>query len=777
MTENVDILTTLYRTSADDDQYEDKEWTIIIEEVTAKGKRKAIAAVPVNVRLFILDLPEHKSELKLKLRPLSPSLKSCSLIILLGSQLVSESSGDDISITSSAATSFAEKVGVADETVADEPRSETTRQIDTTASRIQEWAAQKDAPPPAQSVSEPAAAAKIRPQWRVSAEEEEDSAPPPPPPPHAAKRASRASTESTTAEFRVDSQSRPVPANTATPKSHLNSGTLGRGRSHSPRAPSRDAIPLPVSGETLLSWCQRITNGYSNVKIVDFTKSWRNGLALCAILHTYRPDLIGDYEALDFSERIDGRKSNIRRALDALSMMGINDAPPADDILTPDRKQIELLLHRMRRVFEGCDDGSTPASASDHRISRTFGISETEEKVVAMIAELRNQQHLENAEDYTDVPEDVPATPQRVLASQNPALSQFPTDEIDEADMSNMRFERSNVSITMVTPGVGTIRASTRASPSKRDELRQRARDLLEKSSAQSTPNVRKSSDEEKRREEVRRILNNGNQKDDANETPRVPAIGRPKTNGNRNAGEIPSSSAASLAFDRVKRYGSMRSAELKESLQLMAKQYGYMDTDSTSTSRDALATPTRKCKFTSQWEKDVDDVEGTAEELIRIDERISDINAQADVIQDKIRQTEVGSSEEEMLTASYLELTNERNTLVHRQDYYNIIATLRQVTAQIDELSRRVDEITRNTDDYPRSAEDKATTNQVMEDYRAALETKSKLLEKLSANEEEIQEDFDRLKNLTLDRATRFVRGNEAPVSASKRLIEWWRR
>ncbi|EFO99633.1 hypothetical protein CRE_15859, partial [Caenorhabditis remanei] len=93
-------------------------WTIVIEELNSKGKRKSIAAVPINVRLFILDLPDHKSELKLKLRPLSPHLKSCTLIILLGSTLISEvSAGDDVSITSSAAnSSFVEKTPVTDET-------------------------------------------------------------------------------------------------------------------------------------------------------------------------------------------------------------------------------------------------------------------------------------------------------------------------------------------------------------------------------------------------------------------------------------------------------------------------------------------------------------------------------------------------------------------------------------------------------------------------------------------------------------------------------------
>nr|XP_033806794.1 F-actin-monooxygenase MICAL3 isoform X12 [Geotrypetes seraphini] len=48
----------------------------------------------------------------------------------------------------------------------------------------------------------------------------------------------------------------------------------------------------------LLSWCQRQTDGYRSVNVTDLTMSWKSGLALCAIIHQYRPDLI-DFESLD----------------------------------------------------------------------------------------------------------------------------------------------------------------------------------------------------------------------------------------------------------------------------------------------------------------------------------------------------------------------------------------------------------------------------------------------------------------------------------------------
>jgi hypothetical protein len=46
------------------------------------------------------------------------------------------------------------------------------------------------------------------------------------------------------------------------------------------------------STDKLIEWAQDVTSGYSGVKIINMTTSWRNGLAFCAIIHYYRPDLL-----------------------------------------------------------------------------------------------------------------------------------------------------------------------------------------------------------------------------------------------------------------------------------------------------------------------------------------------------------------------------------------------------------------------------------------------------------------------------------------------------
>ncbi|XP_023222402.1 uncharacterized protein LOC111623901 [Centruroides sculpturatus] len=53
-----------------------------------------------------------------------------------------------------------------------------------------------------------------------------------------------------------------------------------------------------IHPDALLVWCQKQVALYDDIKIIDMTSSWKNGMALCAIIHRYRPDLI-DLRALN----------------------------------------------------------------------------------------------------------------------------------------------------------------------------------------------------------------------------------------------------------------------------------------------------------------------------------------------------------------------------------------------------------------------------------------------------------------------------------------------
>lgn len=42
----------------------------------------------------------------------------------------------------------------------------------------------------------------------------------------------------------------------------------------------------------LLEWCKEITKDYPKCNITNMTTSWSNGIAFCAIIHHFRPDLM-----------------------------------------------------------------------------------------------------------------------------------------------------------------------------------------------------------------------------------------------------------------------------------------------------------------------------------------------------------------------------------------------------------------------------------------------------------------------------------------------------
>uniref|UniRef100_A0A915EMN4 Spectrin beta chain n=1 Tax=Ditylenchus dipsaci TaxID=166011 RepID=A0A915EMN4_9BILA len=90
--------------------------------------------------------------------------------------------------------------------------------------------------------------------------------------------------------------------------------------------------------EALLLWCQRKTVGYPNVKIDNFTSSWRNGMAFSALIHSHRPELI-DFNTINPQDAI----GNLNNAFDiAEKKLDIARLLDAEDVVVshPDEKSI-----------------------------------------------------------------------------------------------------------------------------------------------------------------------------------------------------------------------------------------------------------------------------------------------------------------------------------------------------------------------------------------------------------------------------------------------------
>ncbi|XP_037694940.1 EH domain-binding protein 1-like protein 1 isoform X3 [Choloepus didactylus] len=108
---------------------------------------------------------------------------------------------------------------------------------------------------------------------------------------------------------------------------------------------------LVSSSQSLLEWCQEVTAGYRGVRITNFTTSWRNGLAFCAILHRFYPDKI-DYTALDPLNI----KQNNKQAFDGFAALGVSRLlEPADMVLlsVPDKLIVMTYLCQIRAFCTG----------------------------------------------------------------------------------------------------------------------------------------------------------------------------------------------------------------------------------------------------------------------------------------------------------------------------------------------------------------------------------------------------------------------------------------
>uniref|UniRef100_UPI0037E72D8C EH domain-binding protein 1-like protein 1 isoform X5 n=1 Tax=Semicossyphus pulcher TaxID=241346 RepID=UPI0037E72D8C len=108
---------------------------------------------------------------------------------------------------------------------------------------------------------------------------------------------------------------------------------------------------LVTSSHSLLQWCQEVTQGHKGVKITNFSTSWRNGYAFCAILHHFYPEKI-NYEMLDPYDI----KTNNKKAFDCFAELGISRLmEPSDMVMlaVPDRLIVMTYLNQIRTHFTG----------------------------------------------------------------------------------------------------------------------------------------------------------------------------------------------------------------------------------------------------------------------------------------------------------------------------------------------------------------------------------------------------------------------------------------
>nr|XP_032654338.1 EH domain-binding protein 1-like protein 1 isoform X5 [Chelonoidis abingdonii] len=472
--ENVDIMVTLYR-DPHMEEYEDKEWTFVIEN-ESKGQRKVLASADVNLQRFARPTPAQ-AELKLKLKPRSVKVVAATLQLTLSCVFLREGKATDEDMQSLASLMSVKPsdIGNLDDFADSDEDDEAARRVQhedrssqgtaptgfiqtillgyfTDTSRELNTLAEEEENPSAPGTSRaPAGRATPRgtPREAGSAKEETvrvadtpdaplrdtphpalelvlqgaPPSPPPelmgPPPVSGAGQAGRAGqnmaasgnpmgaagavepgakgemgaqvpdqahkpgTDPSQETGRHDGNPRgeeeekaaalmKQPASGSDTKGRPSDIWMPRAESPVP-APRRKKplLPEPTAptasppeeeppatspglvscSQSLLEWCQNVTAGYRGVRVTNFTTSWRNGLAFCAILHHFHPEKI-NYETLDPL----AIKENNKLAYDGFASLGISRVLELADMVfltVPDKLIVMTYLCQIRAFFTG----------------------------------------------------------------------------------------------------------------------------------------------------------------------------------------------------------------------------------------------------------------------------------------------------------------------------------------------------------------------------------------------------------------------------------------
>uniref|UniRef100_A0A3B4VCQ9 EH domain binding protein 1 n=1 Tax=Seriola dumerili TaxID=41447 RepID=A0A3B4VCQ9_SERDU len=476
--ENIEITVTLFK-DPHAEEFEDKEWTFVIENESPSGRRKALATSSINMKQYASPMPTQ-TDVKLKFKPLSKKVVSATLQFSLSCIFLREGKATDEDMQSLASLMSMKQADIGnlddfeEENEEDEEnrvnQEEKAAKITELINKLNFLEDEDQETPPAMSTNpfdepdddlhpnhlnpfgdpdeeEPPTQPVLRKRVDDDSFYDHDSSNPfsepdepdahtpgnpfeepdqdmdPQPDPEPPKPRQRKGVrpvdmskylyaDTTHNEEEELDESNPFyeprtssPARPPAGGPSLDVGSSQKrrappppgsspGLSPSPPAPKPSAgpdrertqppspVPSPVLGgkpnasQSLLAWCREVTKNYRGVKITNFTTSWRNGLAFCALLHHFRPDII-DYKSLNPQDI----KENNKKAYDGFASLGISRLlEPSDMVLLaiPDKLTVMTYLYQIRAHFSGEELNVVQIEANSNRSTYKVGDFETD---------------------------------------------------------------------------------------------------------------------------------------------------------------------------------------------------------------------------------------------------------------------------------------------------------------------------------------------------------------------------------------------------------------
>ncbi|XP_011333196.1 EH domain-binding protein 1 isoform X7 [Ooceraea biroi] len=326
-------------------ELEDKDWTFVIEDVSVTGKRRHVAAANINMKKYA-TLESSQQQLKLDLKPTSKKIVSATLECTLSCVFLREGKATDEDMQSMASlmsvnnnSDIAPLDDFDNEDIPEDVEEVSVKNLD----EILDISAQLDLMTSSLTESElpstPISVASLSKDDTTPVNDGE----------HFIRDISLTGIGDSLKEKSPMKDNVSVENDKniehSTMRLPLQPLDLKKNDANVPRL--KEITP----GQDLLEWCKEVTRDYPGVKVTNLTTSWRNGMAFCAIIHNFRPDLMEIDSLLPHDV-----KGNCKKAFDAGEVLGIPRViEPADmDILTvPDKLAVMTYLYQLRAHFTG----------------------------------------------------------------------------------------------------------------------------------------------------------------------------------------------------------------------------------------------------------------------------------------------------------------------------------------------------------------------------------------------------------------------------------------
>lgn len=333
--ENKEVSVTLFKDPRTQ-ELEDKDWTFVIEDISTAGKHRQLAATNINMQKYA-SVESTQHELHLTLKPMTKKITSASLECTLSCVFLREGKATDEDMQSMASLmstnnnsdiapleDFDEEEDAEDGSLKHSLHevSDITNQIDLLTNSL---SGSEFASTPVSIASLKEDLTPVAGDMKAFPSSDESHLTP-----NDELHTPVAATEDDSKNVRLMLQPLNLKENDGKNESKVQEST---------------------PGQDLLEWCKEVTKEYAGVKVTNLTTSWRNGMAFCAVIHHFRPDLI-EFDSLSPHDV----RGNCKKAFDAGEALGIPRViEPTDmDVLTvPDKLAVMTYLYQLRAHFTG----------------------------------------------------------------------------------------------------------------------------------------------------------------------------------------------------------------------------------------------------------------------------------------------------------------------------------------------------------------------------------------------------------------------------------------